>query len=370
MKSQKVSKRTKALIFCVCLVLSGGFVPDAGSGSGHVAEMQKGYYLFKWQWEPNEKAFRVLIPDKWIVEGGIFRINPVTGGGAGNAIEAKLDFTIKSDTRGQVMMRWFPDMFYFDPSYSPAGQMGLIRPGTNYNGMMVSQLMLASRFIAEVVFPYAHSNASGVVVRDQRSLPELAKAVAMEDKSIVDLGFTYTAAMVHFEYTEGGVLYEEKIVAAITSLGQAGAGMWKNRYTFSIRAPKGKLQEYEPIFGAIGNSVTMNNSWMASEIKGQMERSGILNRTMAEINRIGQEIANHRNKINSSIQNDMYLTLTGQEEYVNPYSGETEIGTNKWNHRWSSNSDFVIYSDDPNFDPNRVPELNHFEYRKSQVKSR
>jgi hypothetical protein len=350
--------------------MSGGFLTDAGRGKGQHAEMQKGYHLFKWHWEPNEKAFKVLIPDKWVTEGGIFRINPVTGGGAGNAIEAKLDFTVKSDVRGQVMMRWFPDMFYFDPSYSPAGQMGLIRPGSNYNGMAVIPLMPANRFIAEVVFPYAHGSASGVVVRDQRSLPELAKAVATEDKSIIDLGFTYTAAMMHIEYTEEGVAYEEKIVAAITNLGQAGAGMWKNRYTFSIRAPKGKLQEYEPTFSAIGNSVTINNTWLASEIKGQMERSGILNRTMAEINRIGQEISNHRNKINSSIQNDMYLTLTGQEEYVNPYTGETEIGTNRWNHRWSSNSDFVIYSDDPNFNPNKVPELNHFEFRKSPVKAR
>lgn len=66
----------------------------------------------------------------------------------------------------------------------------------------------------------------------------------------------------------------------------------------------------------------------------------------------------------------MYLNLMGQEEYVNPYTNEVEIGTNQWNHRWSSNSDFVIYSDDPDFDPNRIPELNHYEFKWSPVKKR
>jgi hypothetical protein len=146
--------------------------------------------------------------------------------------------------------------------------------------------------------------------------------------------------------------------------------MWKNRYTFSVRAPLGKLKEYEPVFSAIGNSLTLNKQWLAGEIKGQLERAGIYNKTMAEINRISEEINQHRQHNNEVIQNDMYLNLTGQEEYVNPFTNEVETGTNEWNHRWSSNSDFVIYSDDPNFDPNRVPELNHFEFKMSPVKKR
>jgi hypothetical protein len=30
----------------------------------------------------------------------------------------------------------------------------------------------------------------------------------------------------------------------------------------------------------------------------------------------------------------MFLTLTEQEEYVNPYTNEVEVGSNQWKYRW------------------------------------
>jgi hypothetical protein len=221
-----------------------------------------------------------------------------------------------------------------------------------------------------VVLPYAHPGARNVSVTEQKILPELARTVAKEDKLIMDMGFSYKAALVAATYTENGKEFEEKFVTVIMNLGQAGAGMWKNRYTWSVRAPRGQLESYEPIFAAIGNSLTLNMQWVIGEIKGQLERAGIMNKTMAEINRIGQEITSHRQKTNELIQHESYLTLTGQEEYVNPYTNEVEMGSNQWNHRWSSNSDFVIYTDDPNFNPNDIPALSHFEYKRSPVVDR
>lgn len=328
------------------------------------------YSVFRWQQEPNEQAFKILLPDNWITAGGIYRINPATGTGAANALEAKLDFTMKSDDAGTALMRWFPDMFYFDSRYSPAGQMGLFPAGSNYQGMVVLPALSPEQFIVQVVFPYAHPGATNVSVDRVEKLPQLAQAVENEDKLLADMGFIYSAAIVTVSYAEGGTSFEEKIVSVIMNMGQAGAGMWKNRYTFSIRAPRGELQTYEPLFSAIGNSLTLNKKWLATEIKGQFERAGIYAKTMAEIQRISDQITQHRQQNNAAIQHEMHLNLTGQEEYANPFTNEVEAGTNQWNHRWSSNSDFVIYSDDPNFDPNRIPELNHFEYKKSPVKKR
>ena len=327
------------------------------------------YYLFKWHWEPNEKAFKILLPQDWISEGGIFRIDPNTGGGAANALEAKLDFIV-NNKQGTASVHWYPDLYYFDPRYSPAGQMGLIRNGSNYQGMTVIPLLSPEQFIRQVVLPYAHPQISNVFITETKKLPELAQAIQKEDNLMINMGFTYEAALVAVSYAEKGTEYEEKFISAIMNLGQAGAGMWKNRYTFSFRAPKGQLQNYETIFSAIGNSLTLNKQWLAGEIKGQMERNRIYNKTVAEVNRISNEINQHRQYNNEVIQHEMYLNLTGQEEYVNPFTNEIETGTNEWDHRWSNNSDFVIYSDDPNFDPNRIPELNHFEYKRSPVKKR
>ena len=326
------------------------------------------YSIFRWQTEPREKAFRILVPECWQSEGGIFRINPTLGGGAANALEAKIDFSVKSDEEGTALIRWFPDMFYFDSHRSPAGQMGLFKQGSNYQGMTVLPVMTPEQFIINIVIPYAHPGAKNVLVTSRKNLPELAAAVEKEDNLLADLGFIYTASVVTVTYSEGSRIFEEKLVAVIMDLGSAGAGMWKNRYTFSFRAPKGQLQKYEPIFSAIGNSLTINHQWLAGEIKGQLERAGIYNKTMAEITRIENEITRNRQQNNASIQHEMYLNLTGQEEYVNPFTNEIETGTNEWNHRWSGSNNMVIYTDDPNFDPNRVPELNHFEFKRSPVK--
>lgn len=333
-----------------------------------LSQQSADYYLFKWVNEPNEKAFKILLPQKWITDGGIFRINPTSGGGAANALEAKLDFSMKSDAEGTVIMRWYPDMFYFDSRRSPAGQMGLFPMGSNYQGMTVLPVMTPEQFILQVVIPYAHPGAANVLVLNRKNLPELASAVKREDNFLIDLGFVYSASLVTVTYSEGSRVFEEKLVAVIMDLGQSGAGMWKNRYTLSFRAPKGELHNFESLFSSIGNSLTINQQWLAGEVKGQLERAGIYNKTMAEINRISNEISENRSKNNAIIQHEMYLNLTGQEEYVNPFTHETETGANHWNHRWSGNNNMVIYTNDPNFDPNRISELNQVEFKRSPIK--
>ncbi|MEZ5011726.1 MAG: hypothetical protein R2744_09080 [Bacteroidales bacterium] len=53
-------------------------------------------------YEPNEKAFTILKPAGWIVQGGIVRWDPNSAGGAANAIEAKIDFALLKDNQ----VRW------------------------------------------------------------------------------------------------------------------------------------------------------------------------------------------------------------------------------------------------------------------------
>jgi hypothetical protein len=76
------------------------------------------------------------------------------------SIEAKLDFTVKRDGIGSVLIRWCPEMKYCDLSTSPAGMMGMFPPGSNYQGMLVYPVMSAQEFLIQVVFPWAHPEAS------------------------------------------------------------------------------------------------------------------------------------------------------------------------------------------------------------------
>lgn len=319
--------------------------------------------------EPRENAFTVLVPMGWQTEGGIVRTDPTAGGGAGNAIAAKLDFAIKRDAAGSVMMRWLPDTLFIDVRGMPAGQMGLFPAGSNYNGMTVSPVVDPATFLLRVALPYAHPQARGVQVVDRRSLPSLAKQHFERTRTFATT-FTYDAASLTVEYSEGSSRYREKLLAVIENWGAMGAGMWGNKDTMCIRAPTGELERWDRLFAAIHSSVQINRDWLLGEVRGQMERAGIALRTQAEVQALDRQIIRGHQQTVAEIHNDMFLTLTDQEEYINPHTKEIEIGSNQWKHRWVTPSGIVAYSNDSYYNPNHDPQFNRSDFERTPVRPR
>ena len=85
---------------------------------------------------------------------------------------------------------------------------------------------------------------------------------------------------------------------------------------------------------------------------GQIQRGEIARQTQQEIARIDKEIVEHRQNTNAEINNDMFLTLTGQEDYVNPFTNEVERDTGEWKYRWTDPSGIRVFSNEAAFDPN------------------
>ncbi|MCB0730203.1 MAG: hypothetical protein KDC88_04140 [Ignavibacteriae bacterium] len=327
--------------------------------------------IFQRVQEPKENAFSLLIPKGWKLEGGIFRVDPLTQGGPSQSIAAKLDFSVKKDNEGSVMIRWLPDVLFFDARYSPAGQMGLFPEGSNYQGMTVMNIPSAKDFIRKVIFNYTHPSILNYNVIESQVLNNVAQNYTVRVKQLVPYStMSYDAALVKITYSENNKKYEEWIFSIIENWGQLGAGMWGNKETFLIRAQKGEIKKWEPIFSVIQNSVKINLQWLIGEIKGQAIRGEIAANTQKEIERIGREITEHRQKTNAEINNDMYLTLTEQEEYVNPYTNEVEVGTNQWKYRWVNESGDVIYTDNEDYNPNIDINLNRSDYKRSQIRKR
>ena len=321
--------------------------------------------------EPKEQAFNLLIPRNWQVEGGIFRVNPLAQGGPSQSIAAKLDFAVKKDQAGSVMIRWLPDVLYYDARMSPAGQMGLFPQGSNYQGMTVYNLMPALEFIRRIAFPYAHPRAQNVQIVEQRNLPKVAGSYQQRMRALVPMiDYSYDAATITVTYQEGGQRYREKFMCVIESWGQAGAGMWGNKETFYIRTPENEFANWEAVFGIIQNSVQINRQWLVGEIRGQAQRGEIAIRTQQEMQRIEQEISTHRQRTNAEIHNDMFLTLTDQEEYVNPFTNQVETDSNQWQHRWTNAGGDVIYTDREDYDPNSDINLNRSGFQRTPVRKR
>lgn len=321
--------------------------------------------------EPNERAFSLLIPKGWQTKGGIYRVNPTAQGGAGQSIAAKLDFTVQNDARGSVMIRWLPDVFFFDMRYSPAGQMGLFPTGSNYNGMTVYPLMPAEQFITQIALPYAHPAAQNVKIINQKKLPKLARHFLQLARTVQPMiDFSYDAAMVAFQYEEQGQLFEERMLAVVENWGQAGAGLWGNKETFYIRAPKGHLKQWEPVLQEIRLSVIVNQKWLLGEIRGQQIRANIMNNTMQQMQRIEQEMTAHTQRVNAEINHDFYLTMMEQEEYVNPFTRQIETGSNQWQYRWENRQGDIIYTNQADYNPNHDVHLHLSGFKRTKVRKR
>lgn len=342
------------------------------TGTANLSGYEGPSVVFQRSSEPNEKAFTFLLPQGWNISGGITRVDPNTSGGSGNAIEAKLYMKLTSPDN-KAGMGWLPDTRFFDMRRYPGQNLAapLFPDGSNYNGMLVIPMKSPAEFIREIAVPFAHPHAQNLKITSVQQLPELsADYRKMSVRMLGGFHFEYQTAITSMEYMENGIQYFEKMVCAIEDWGQAGGGLWSNKETWYVRAEKSMFGSFAPVFATIGHSVKLNSDWIGREIRSQQVNSNIALQTQRDIERIDREITEHRSRTNSEINNDMYLNLTGQEDYTNPFTGETERGTNEWNHRWENQQGDVIYSDNQAYNPNSDIDITVKGFKKSQIRRR
>lgn len=339
---------------------SGGSPPSKRSGPAHV--------VFERYVDRTEGAFIVSVPRGWQTKGGIVRVNPLTAGGAGQSIEAKIDFAMTREPEGRVAIRWLPKVNYVVPSPYNAMLNG------NWNGMPIVPLQTPQDYLLRMLLPQIRPQARAVQVVEVKQRPDVCVAIRgmPAAQAIMSQGGQYgvEAATVLVTYEEGGARYKEILFTAIEGFAMAGVGMWSNPFTLAARAPEGEYEAYGPIAIETINSFSINPRWMAAELQGQIQRGDIVQKTLAELARIDAEIAENRSRTMAQINDDQYLTLTSQERYMNPHTGREELGSNEWKYRWTDPSGRVIYTDDPDWDPNLDIDLHVVDFKRTPVKPR
>jgi hypothetical protein len=321
--------------------------------------------VFKRYIDRTEGAFILMVPRGWKTQGGIRRLNAMTAaGGPGNATDAKLDFAVMRDAK--VGIRWLPKINYAQPSPGNAMLNG------NWNGMPVVAMPGASEYLTGMLFPAIHRGAGDVKVLKIERRPD---AIAGLEKSSVAVAmrsqggrYVADAATVTVSYQEGGVRYREIMFVALEGYEYMGSGLWDNPITIVARAPEAEYAGYAPTARVIINSFSLNPRWLQAELKGQANRAALVSATLRDISRIDAEIAKNRSETMSAINFQEYLTLTNQERYLNPFTGEKELGSSEWKYRWVNSSGEPIYTDDKNWNPNNDPSLHVSGYKLSPAK--
>ena len=339
--------------------------------AAHAAPLPR--LLLHRSWEPAQHAFTLLVPDGWQMKGGMFNVNALEMNGPGNSLIPKIDFTVESDAKGTVLIRWLPAWNYADLRATATA--GFFQPGSNYNGMPVRYIETPQHFLS-CLFPSLHPHATNVRVVGQDPMAELTQAFAKQydstNQALAQMGIPplhFESLAVFYEYTEDGETYSEILFTTILD-NRAGAGLWSNEQTLQMRAPKASSEQWKGVLDMIRNSIALNPEWVALIQKHSQIRANIALDTQRYLNRVSQEIADNRARTNDRINHENWLLLTGQEEYRNPYTGEVERGTNEYEHRWENANGDILYTNENAFDPNTVDALNSNEWKKSEVQPR
>ena len=298
-------------------------------------------YLHPWV-EPREHAFTILLPAGWIAEGGVLRIDPRLG--PTNSVGAKIDFSVKKDHAGSVMIHWLPNFTYKDPR----ALRGMFRVGSNYMGSMVYPLLDPQAFMDQYAFRKQRPQAQNVRILERQPLAELAQRY--RQRSAVPNAH-YDAGSLTVVYDEGGVRYKEKLMAVIENIAGPGLGMWTNHDTLAVRAPEAEFDRSAPLLSVIETSLKGNPAWVAGENRGAAARAHNALQTQRYLQDQRRQMVDRQRQVNAEARHSSWLFLTGQDDYVNPHTGEVEQGSNEFKNRWVNSGGDVIYSNNPEYDP-------------------
>jgi hypothetical protein len=83
------------------------------------------------------------------------------------------------------------------------------------------------------------------------------------------------------------------------------------------------------------------------------------------------QMVERQRETNAEARHSSWLFLTGQDDYVNPHTGEVEQGSNQYKYRWVNSGGDVIYSDNQDYDPTRDTKLRgRSDYQLSPLRAR
>ncbi len=292
-------------------------------------------------------AFTLLVLRGWTVRGGVTR--------RADANQARIDVIVKRDPRGEVMVRWYPRLHFFDPGNAA-------RSGPR--GTMRRTVLDPHGFNTRFLLPRLHPRATILRLYPARKLPGLARVFARtaagRDRAVWRAGRTIVT------YREGGRVYYEVIITVIKSsrpTGHQRGVFWANPATLIVRTPLRRISKWQGVLAETARSFRLTRRWLARP--GAAGRRG---RSPGRRSSVDGRMAAFQRRIDAVVRHYMWRYRSWQQAYVNPDTGRVEIGSALWRVRWVSPGGGVIYTNDRGYNPNRDQRLTGRTWKRSPAR--
>ncbi len=310
------------------------------------------------------EAFRLLIPKGWQAEGAItWSANP--------ALPAQSRFRFYNPN-GTEEFDLFPTQAYFWTN----NQVSLYTnpPGSLRFGTLVAAPIDLHTAFTQVIIPNFMGKVSGLRIREEKAVPELAELANGE--STPGVNAAAEGGKIRMTYQDHGKAVEEEMYAAVSQfIINMPASMltpahfinyWYIDYVFSFKAAEGKLDSHSKIFQTMLYSLQVNPRWFAKVIHVKERLVQLAMQQIHAIGRIGEIIAQtgseiradqqraweQRQQVQDRITQNFSDYIRGVERYNDPFSGKEVELPSGYGHAWANNLGEYIVTDSPGYNPN------------------
>ena len=348
-----VSRKKTALLVVLFLIL---IAPALAFGKSTKSGGEGGIFLSLYQ-EQYQKAFYILIPKGWKVEGGM-----VPSGVQWNVVdlvENNIRFRVTSPD-GKSFFGWYPRFYFQDPQVIMQSSGGVLQPqiGQVLNGCWIYPYLDVAQYVQYIVFQqfgsteFQNPRLIGNVVKDVTLRPWVPKQATRSDYGYVN-----------FECMIGGTPMFGRVYTINYDLQGAA---WSTVGTFGWLAPKSRWKQDERIMEICIRSFRLNPQWVQRASAATRQRARGYNQVIQQMHRIDSEINRQQSRTRSDMQEEFYKVITDQIETFDPESGKSKY-LPMYNHAYTDGQGNYFLRD---YDDGTLPFEDATEWRKLKIINR
>ncbi|MBI2848203.1 MAG: hypothetical protein HYX83_03420 [Chloroflexi bacterium] len=238
-----------------------------------------------WQ-DPNEKAFKILLPEGWDITGGIQRVNTDPTYQL-DARKGKARFFLQNPVPVQ---HWAPTQY--------TAMMGY-REGTYIPALGFQFFLLRyhppRQYISDIILASLKQQYPDIRIVEMQDLPEVARAY--KDPSATNA----EAASATLAFTDGGVpMKAGYTVWNDYFAGPEGSAAWVAR-VIGVIAPEAEFQTTSKLLAWALSTIKIEPAWLQAEVQGSAERQKMVRATTDRIREMEYKMFTEERNINLKI---------------------------------------------------------------------